>query len=221
VGVGVSVGGAGVSVAVGAGVSVGGGGVSVAVAVAVGVSVEPGGGVGVSVEPGGGVFVAVFVGVAVGATFATDASRQPAPGSVSTGLQLDSWNPSASADFAWNSVRLEEPIAFTVKVIVATVTLPVGPVDGMLQAMKASPVAALPSAWGSLSGRSPLGGVAEQSKPLPVSAPTGAAALNVAESYSSVKLNEPRPAPDGTLRATTSTSNVPDAGMVKVLCSPA
>jgi hypothetical protein len=216
----VSVGGSGVSVAVGAGVSVGSGN-GVSVAVAVGVSVEPGGGVGVSVEPGGGVFVGVVVGVAVGGGLTTDPSRQPAPGSVSTGLQLDNSNPRASAVLAWKNVRLDDPGAFTVNVMVATVTFPDGPVEGMLQAMNASPVAALPSACGSTSGRSPLAGVAEQSKPLPVSAVTGAAALNVAASYSSVKLNDPSPAPEGTLRATTSTSNVPDAGMVKVLCSPA
>ncbi len=173
VGVGVSVGVA-VSVAVGVAVSVAvsvGVGVSVGVSVGVGVAVSVGVSVGVAVSVGVSVGVAVAVsvgvsvGVAVGAMSATNASRQPAPASTSSGLQLTSWNASASAIRARNSVRSLVPAPVTVNGTVASTTSPSGPATPIEQAMKASPVAGLPSALGSASDRSPLAGVALQSKP--------------------------------------------------------
>jgi hypothetical protein len=178
VGVSVSVGiGVGVSVAVGVG-----GGVSVAV----GTDVSVGVGVAVSVAVGGGVSVdvaiavGVLVVVGVAGALASEPSRQPEPASTSTGLQLAIWNASASAIFALNSVSELAPIPLIVNGIVATIAFPVGPGAPIEQAMKASPVAGLPSAFGSPSARSPEAGVALQSKP--ASAVVGVPAVSHAAS---------------------------------------
>ena len=178
VGVGVSVGvsvGSGSGVFVGAGVSLGrGSGVFVSVAVGTGVSVGAWVDVavdatGVSVAAGGtAVFVAVGLavvegvaeGVGVGVTgmSATNALRQPAPGWRSTGLQLASWLPPSSPMRALKRWSVETPGPVMVKGNVARTMSPVGPMSptGSKQLMKASPVAALPSANGSFSGRAPL-----------------------------------------------------------------
>jgi hypothetical protein len=159
-GTGVSVGGTGVSVGAGTGVSVGvGRGVSVAVGCGLFVAV----GTGVSVDPGSGVLVGV--GVGVGAAFAALPCRHPAPGSVSGGLQLASWNPRPSAIRARNSTRALEPVPVMVNGTFAITTSPVGPVPATEHEIKASPVSMSPSAFGSFSGRSPEGGFAEQSNP--------------------------------------------------------
>jgi hypothetical protein len=142
VGVAVSVG-VSVGVGVSTGVSVGiGVGVCVSVGVAVGtgvlVSVAVGTGVGVSVGASGvsvGVAVFVGVGVAVGAWLATEPSRQLAPGSVSTGLQLASWKANASAMRARKWVSGDDPAPVMVKGIVAITTSPSGPVAKIEQAM--------------------------------------------------------------------------------------
>ena len=159
------------SVGVDVGVSVG---VSVGVGVDVGVSV--GVDVGVSVGVSVGVGVGVFVGVAVGGMSVTAASRQPAPASTPTGLQLTSWNARASAARTWNSARALWPGPLMVNGTVASTTSPDGPTPPTEQAMKASPVAGLPSALGSASARSPVAATALHAKP--GSAVCGASAVN-------------------------------------------
>lgn len=132
-----------VGVAVSTGVSVGVGvavAVSVGVAVATGVlvSVAVGTGVGVSVGATGvsvGVAVSVGVGVAVGDWLLTDPLRQLAPASTSTGLQLASWNASASDMRARKKVSGDDPAPVMVKGIVAMTTSPSGPVAPIEQAM--------------------------------------------------------------------------------------
>ena len=91
-------------------------------------------------------------------------SRHPAPASTSTGLQLASWKASESAIRMRNSSRAPSPLPVIVNGIVASTTSPSGPAAANEQAMKASPVAGLPSALGSISGRSPEAGCALQSK---------------------------------------------------------
>ena len=105
--------------------------------------------VSVGVSVGVDVSVTVAVGVAVGGMSVTTASRHPAPGSMSTGLQLAIWNASASAMRTRNSVRSLDPDPVIVKGTVATTTSPDGPGPATEQVMKASPVAGLPSALGS------------------------------------------------------------------------
>jgi hypothetical protein len=144
-------------------------GVNVSVGVAVGTGVSVGTSVGVAVDTGvsvgTGVPVAVFVGVAGSDSFVTIPSRQPAPDSTSTGLQLTSWNARESAMRAVNRDKLLKPVPLIVNGIVARTMSPCGPATPIEQAMNASPVDGSPSALGSLSSRSSDGGEALQSKP--------------------------------------------------------
>ena len=102
---------------------------------------------------------------AAGVNSLTDASRQPAPGSRFTGLQLTSSDTAVSLMRAWNGVSDDVPLPITVNSIEAMTIVPSGAGDALTlkQEMKASPVAGSPSAAGSLSTRSPLAGASEQS----------------------------------------------------------